>query len=59
MSYVGERIANRLEDLACRPVWPIGIYVGIHYAVREPTSQLLALFSVFLMSARAVECHCR
>jgi len=50
MSYVGERLANRLEDLA----WPalylalIGIYVGIHYLFVSQTSQLLALLGVFL-----------
>jgi DASS family divalent anion:Na+ symporter len=50
MSYVGERLANRLEDLA----WPalylalIAIYVGIHYLFVSQTSQLLALLGVFL-----------
>jgi DASS family divalent anion:Na+ symporter len=50
MSYVGERLANRLGGLS----WPVlyvtlvGLYVGIHYLFVSQTSQLLALFGVFL-----------
>ena len=50
MGYVGERLANRLGGLS----WPIlyvtliGLYVGIHYLFVSQTSQLLALFGVFL-----------
>jgi divalent anion:Na+ symporter, DASS family len=50
MSYVGERLANRLGGLS----WPvlyvalIGLYVGIHYMFVSQTSQLLALLGVFL-----------
>jgi DASS family divalent anion:Na+ symporter len=47
---VGERLASRLSGLS----WPvlyvslIALYVGIHYLFVSQTSQVLALFSVFL-----------
>ncbi len=50
MGYVGERLAARLGGLA----WPalyatlIVLYVGIHYLFVSQTSQVLALFGVFL-----------
>lgn len=50
MSYVGERLANRLGGMS----WPalyvtlIGLYVGIHYMFVSQTSQVLALLGVFL-----------
>jgi DASS family divalent anion:Na+ symporter len=50
MSYVGERLANRLGGLS----WPalyltlIALYVGIHYMFVSQTSQVLALLGVFL-----------
>lgn len=50
MGYVGERLASRLGGLA----WPalyatlIVLYVGIHYLFVSQTSQVLALFGVFL-----------
>jgi DASS family divalent anion:Na+ symporter len=50
MSYVGERLASRLGGLS----WPIlyitliALYVGLHYFFVSQTSQLLALFAVFL-----------
>lgn len=50
MSYVGERLALRLGDLS----WPvmyvtlIALYVGLHYFFVSQSSQLLALFAVFL-----------
>jgi len=50
MSYVGERLASRLGGLS----WPvlyvtlIALYVGIHYMFVSQTSQVLALFGVFL-----------
>jgi DASS family divalent anion:Na+ symporter len=50
MSYVGERLASRLGGLS----WPvmyitlITLYVGLHYFFVSQSSQLLALFSVFL-----------
>jgi DASS family divalent anion:Na+ symporter len=50
MGYVGERLASHLGGLA----WPalyvtlIVLYVGIHYLFVSQTSQVLALFSVFL-----------
>jgi DASS family divalent anion:Na+ symporter len=50
MGYVGERLASRLGGLS----WPvlyvalIALYVGIHYLFVSQTSQMLALFSVFL-----------
>jgi DASS family divalent anion:Na+ symporter len=50
MGYVGERLASHLGGLA----WPalyatlIVLYVGIHYLFVSQTSQMLALFSVFL-----------
>jgi DASS family divalent anion:Na+ symporter len=50
MGYVGERLASRLSGLS----WPvlyvslIALYVGIHYLFVSQTSQVLALFSVFL-----------
>jgi len=50
MSYVGERLANRLGGLP----WPvlyaslIGIYVALHYMFVSQSSQLLALLGVFL-----------
>jgi DASS family divalent anion:Na+ symporter len=50
MGYVGERLASRLGGLS----WPvlyvslIALYVGIHYLFVSQTSQVLALFSVFL-----------
>jgi DASS family divalent anion:Na+ symporter len=50
MSYVGERLASRLGELS----WPvmyitlITLYVGLHYFFVSQSSQLLALFSVFL-----------
>jgi DASS family divalent anion:Na+ symporter len=50
MSYVGERLASRLGGLS----WPamyvslIVLYVAIHYLFVSQTSQVLALFGVFL-----------
>lgn len=50
MGYVGERLALRLGGLS----WPvlyvtlIALYVGLHYFFVSQTSQLLALFAVFL-----------
>ena len=50
MGYVGERLASRLGGLS----WPatyvtlIVLYVGIHYLFVSQTSQVLALFGVFL-----------
>ncbi len=50
MSYVGERLAARLGGLS----WPIlyitlvALYVGLHYFFVSQTSQMLALFAVFL-----------
>jgi divalent anion:Na+ symporter, DASS family len=50
MSYVGERLASRLGGLS----WPvmyvtlIALYVGLHYFFVSQSSQLLALFAVFL-----------
>ena len=50
MGYVGERLASRLGGLS----WPamyvtlIALYVGIHYLFVSQTSQVLALFGVFL-----------
>jgi len=50
MGYVGERLASQLGGLS----WPtlyvtlIALYVGIHYMFVSQTSQMLALFSVFL-----------
>ncbi len=50
MGYVGERLASRLGGLS----WPvlyatlIVLYVAIHYLFVSQTSQMLALFSVFL-----------
>jgi len=50
MGYVGERLASHLGGLS----WPvlyvtlIALYVGIHYLFVSQTSQMLALFSVFL-----------
>jgi divalent anion:Na+ symporter, DASS family len=50
MSYVGERLASRLGDLS----WPatyvslIVLYVAIHYLFVSQSSQVLALFGVFL-----------
>ena len=50
MSYVGERLASRLGGLS----WPvlyitlIALYVGLHYFFVSQTSQMLALFAVFL-----------
>ena len=50
MGYVGERLASQLGGLS----WPtlyvtlIALYVGIHYLFVSQTSQMLALFSVFL-----------
>ncbi len=50
MSYVGERLAVRLGGLS----WPvmyvtlIALYVGLHYFFVSQSSQLLALFAVFL-----------
>ena len=50
MGYVGERLASRLGG----PVWPvlylalIALYVGLHYLFVSQTSQMLALFGVFL-----------
>jgi divalent anion:Na+ symporter, DASS family len=50
MGYVGERLASHLGGLS----WPalyvtlIALYVGIHYMFVSQTSQVLALFGVFL-----------
>jgi DASS family divalent anion:Na+ symporter len=50
MGYVGERLASRLSGLS----WPatyvtlVALYVGIHYLFVSQTSQVLALFGVFL-----------
>ncbi len=50
MGYVGERLASSLGGLS----WPllyvtlIVLYVGIHYLFVSQTSQVLALFGVFL-----------
>ncbi len=50
MGYVGERLASRLGGLS----WPVTyatlivLYVGIHYLFVSQTSQVLALFGVFL-----------
>jgi len=50
MGYVGERLASYVGGLS----WPalyvtlIAIYVGIHYLFVSQTSQMLALFGVFL-----------
>jgi DASS family divalent anion:Na+ symporter len=50
MGYVGERLAARLGSLS----WPvmyvtlIVLYVGIHYLFVSQSSQVLALFGVFL-----------
>jgi len=50
MGYVGERLASRLGGLS----WPalyvtlVALYVGIHYMFVSQTSQMLALFAVFL-----------
>ena len=50
MGYVGERLASQLGGLS----WPatyvtlIVLYVGIHYLFVSQTSQVLALFGVFL-----------
>ena len=50
MSYVGERLASRLGGLS----WPatyvslIVLYVAIHYMFVSQSSQVLALFGVFL-----------
>jgi DASS family divalent anion:Na+ symporter len=50
MGYVGERLASSLGGLS----WPtlyvtlIGLYVVIHYLFVSQTSQMLALFGVFL-----------
>jgi DASS family divalent anion:Na+ symporter len=50
MGYVGERLASRLGGLS----WPmlyltlIALYVGLHYFFVSQTSQMLALFAVFL-----------
>jgi len=50
MGYVGERLASRLDGLA----WPVlyvtlvALYVGLHYFFVSQTSQVLALFAVFL-----------
>jgi DASS family divalent anion:Na+ symporter len=50
MGYVGERLASRLGGLS----WPvmyvtlITLYVGLHYFFVSQSSQLLALFAVFL-----------
>ncbi|MFO1090607.1 MAG: DASS family sodium-coupled anion symporter [Hyphomicrobiales bacterium] len=50
MSYVGERLASQLGGLS----WPatyvtlVVLYVGIHYFFVSQTSQVLALFGVFL-----------
>jgi len=50
MGYVGERLASRLGGLS----WPatyvtlVALYVGIHYLFVSQTSQVLALFGVFL-----------
>ena len=50
MSYVGERLASRLGGLS----WPatyvslIVLYVAIHYLFVSQSSQVLALFGVFL-----------
>ena len=50
MGYVGERLAASVGGLS----WPalyvilIALYVGIHYLFVSQTSQMLALFSVFL-----------
>ena len=50
MGYVGERLASHLGGLS----WPatyvtlIVLYVGIHYLFVSQTSQVLALFGVFL-----------
>ncbi len=50
MGYVGERLALRLGGLS----WPvlyvtlITLYVGLHYFFVSQTSQMLALFAVFL-----------
>ena len=50
MGYVGERLASQVGGLS----WPalyvtlIVLYVGIHYLFVSQTSQMLALFSVFL-----------
>ena len=50
MGYVGERLASRLYGLS----WPflyltlIALYVGLHYFFVSQTSQMLALFAVFL-----------
>jgi DASS family divalent anion:Na+ symporter len=50
MSYVGERLALRLNGLS----WPVmyvtlvALYVGLHYFFVSQSSQLLALFAVFL-----------
>jgi divalent anion:Na+ symporter, DASS family len=50
MGYVGERLAGRLEGVP----WPVayvslvGLYVLIHYLFVSQSSQVLALFGVFL-----------
>jgi DASS family divalent anion:Na+ symporter len=50
MGYVGERLATRLEGVS----WPVayvalvGLYVLIHYLFVSQSSQVLALFGVFL-----------
>jgi len=50
MGYVGERLASHVGGLS----WPalyvtlIALYVGIHYMFVSQTSQVLALFGVFL-----------
>jgi DASS family divalent anion:Na+ symporter len=50
MAYAGERLASRLSGLT----WPalyvtlIALYVFIHYLFVSQTSQVLALFGVFL-----------
>ena len=50
MGYVGERLAARLSGLS----WPllyvtlVALYVALHYFFVSQTSQMLALFAVFL-----------
>lgn len=50
MGYVGDRLAARLDGLS----WPIlyvaliALYVSLHYFFVSQTSQMLALFAVFL-----------
>lgn len=50
MSYVGERLASSLGGLAWPPLYAtlIALYVVIHYLFVSQTSQVLALFGVFL-----------